>query len=53
VCFVESEVRPVRSGAGEEGAVFGGSWEGRMGVFGALCVCVGFEVSVPVGCGFF
>jgi hypothetical protein len=52
VFFVEGEIRPVRSGAGEEGAVFGGLSEGCMCVFGDVRVCICFEVGVPVGYGF-
>jgi hypothetical protein len=53
VCvLVEGEVRPIHSGPGQEGAVFGGLCEGCMCVFGVVCVCVGFEVGLYVGYGF-
>jgi hypothetical protein len=51
-CFlVEGEVCSVRSSAGEEGAVFGGAGEGRMGMSSVVCFYIGFEVGVYVGRG--
>ena len=49
VFFVESEVRAVLRGAGEEGTVFGCLREGCVGVFGAVVVSVSFEVDVSIG----
>jgi hypothetical protein len=49
VVFVEFEVGSVLRGAGEKGTVFSGVREGCVGVFGAVCVCIGFEVGVFVG----
>jgi hypothetical protein len=51
VFFVEGEVRPVRSGADEEGAVFGSVCEGCIGMSGAVVMCIGFEVDDFVGRG--
>jgi hypothetical protein len=52
VFFVEREIGAVLGGAGEEGTVFGSLREGCVCVFGAVGVCVSFEVGVSLGYGF-
>jgi hypothetical protein len=51
VFFVECEVGAVLRGAGEECSVFGGVSEGCVCVFGAVRVCVCFEVGISIGYG--
>ena len=50
--FVVREIGTVLRGAGEEGSVFGCLRERCVCVFGAVGVCVSFEVGVSVGYGF-
>jgi hypothetical protein len=42
---MEGEACSVRSGAGEEGPVFGGVGEGLMGVFSVVCTCIGLRLA--------